>query len=139
MEDFGNIIYLIVLLLSFVFGIWKKAKRGDEERPAPPIFDEEEIFRKFRDEVEAVEEEEEELLAPQETLQREQDALERLKEMERAAKKAKEAGAHRIKTRPRIQLQELDGEEEEEFDVNLSDFDARKAVIYSEILNPPYL
>ena len=54
-------------------------------------------------------------------------------------KKAKEAGAHRIKTRPRIQLQELDGEEEEEFDVNLSDFDARKAVIYSEILNPPYL
>jgi hypothetical protein len=136
MEDFGNIIYLIVLLLSFVFGIWKKAKKADDEQSTPPVFDEEEIFRRFRGEVEV---EVDEIPSPQETLQKEQDALERLKEMERAAKKAKEAGAHRIKTRPRIQLQELDEEEEEEFDVNLSDFDARKAVIYSEILNPPYL
>ena len=133
MDDIGNIIYLIVILLSFVFSIWQKAnkKQQDESRIPPEI---EDLFDDRDTEVW-----EEDRFTPPDPAA-EQTASERLRQMAEEATAAR-AGRRAIRKEKQLQIEvdEAEASAAEIDHLDLSDFDARKAVIYSEILNPPYL
>lgn len=135
MEDIGNIVYLIVLLLSFVFGIWQKAnKKKEEEIPTPVETIEEDPFEFIQRELDPEMENKVPEPIVQESRERASDILERL---EREAKEARTSRRTRFRSKEPVSNDPV--EEDALEDLDLSDFDARKAVIYSEILSPPYL
>lgn len=138
MDDIGNLIYLIVLALSFVIGIWQKAnKRKQQEQPSAPV--DERTDEPFYDQDPSPEMvipsyEEERLVAEQEL-----QAAELLKQMQAKALEAKKGRRLKsiYKKKPLMGVDETNDAYQD--DLDLSNFDAKKAVIYSEILNPPYL
>ena len=69
--------------------------------------------------------------------EQEEEARMAIKNLERKANFVKQN--RRIKRRSDILLETESLDEEESPEIDLKDFDAKKAVIYSEILNPPYL
>ncbi|NQV53461.1 MAG: hypothetical protein HQ500_09780 [Flavobacteriales bacterium] len=150
MDDIGNIVYLVVLVLSFVFGIWQKANKAKQASSRPPVEadDYTEVYAPM-EEVEEPKEPQVRQVMDREMFDQaramEGAAAVKLREMELKAKSVRdEASADRKRRRRAMQVRDAaDLKEREERegqeDAYLSDFDARKAVIYSEILNPPYL
>lgn len=134
MDDIGNIIYLLVILASFVIGIWQNINKN-KQKPSRQVeyeMEEDEIDSKQR-RTEAVKEQR----SFQQTV-KEASAAARLKELEN---KAQEARLDRARRRKLVfeQSRESEAIELEEMEAERLEFDARKAVIYSEILKPPYL
>jgi hypothetical protein len=126
MDDFGNILYLIFIAVSLLGGLWQnynKQKAKKEEASAAPSY--EENYTELFDSRDIAAEEEQE-----------DEARETINNLERKANFVRQN--RRIKRRTDILL-ESESDEEEEPEIDLKDFDAKKAVIYSEILNPPYL
>ena len=150
MDDIGNIVYLLVLLLSFVFGIWQKANKAKQEASKPPVEQDDysEVFAPLEEVVE------QKVAQPRQVMDREMfdqaramegEAAGRLREMDLKAKNVRDEASADRKRRRRAQqvrdaadLKEREAQDDQK-ETYLSDFDARKAVIYSEILNPPYL
>ena len=127
MDDFGNILYLIFIAVSLLGGLWQnynKQKAKKQEASAAPSYEENYTELYESRDVEAEEEQEDE-------------ARETIKNLERKANYVRQN--RRIKRRNDILLESEFNNEEEEPEIDLKEFDARKAVIYSEILNPPYL
>lgn len=155
MDDIGNIVYLVVLLLSFVYGIWKKANKGNEESSRPPAkaeaYDEDFTEAFAPQPTEAPEVVKPEAQAPRVMMDRERldrariedrEAALQLRFMEGQARSVRdEISAERKRKRRSLQVIEAAEEEErrKEYDDEAFEFDARKAVIYSDILNPPYI
>lgn len=126
MDDFGNILYLIFIAVSLLGGLWQnynKQKAKKEEASAAPSY--EENYTELFDSRDIAAEEEQE-----------DEARETINNLERKANFVRQN--RRIKRRTDILL-DSESDEEEEPEIDLKDFDAKKAVIYSEILNPPYL
>lgn len=127
MDDIGNIVYLIMILISVIAGVvnkWNKKEQGKMPAPIPDV----DYTPESVEEIEPV---------PSDPK-----AEKRLAEMEAKAKEALRAHEERRKKRRKSHLKEFDPDNEtnnltSEFDPR--EFDARKAVIYSEILKPPYL
>lgn len=129
MDDFGNILYFIFIALSLVGGLWQnfnkqKAKKKEESARSIPKYEDD-----FIDKFEPIDQEE--------VLENEREARETIQAMKRKTDLVKKD--RRIKRRNDVLLEAESVEEEEAPAFDLKDFDARKAVIYSDILNPPYL
>ncbi|MEQ9188188.1 MAG: hypothetical protein RLP15_10680 [Cryomorphaceae bacterium] len=155
MDDIGNIVYLVVLLLSFVYGIWKKANKSNEESSRPAANTEEydgDFTEVFTPQSPAAPEVvKPEAQAPRVVMDREQidrariedrEAALQLRFMEGKARSVRdEISAERKRKRRSLQVLEAAEEEErrQEYNDEEFEFDARKAVIYSDILNPPYI
>lgn len=140
MEDFSIIGYLIVFVVSLI-GAWmrnsknkkQEAEAGRQPQPSPrqentpPVsFDLEEILMRQQRKQEAELARQRQL--EQEAAQASKAALIEQLRNERLAEKQK-------KLETKTELKETLTEDSSILD----DFDARKAIIYSEILNPPYL
>ncbi len=127
MDDFGNILYLIFIAVSLLGGLWQnynKQKAKKEEVSTVPQYEENDT----------------ELYDPKDfevDTEQEEEARMAIKNLERKANFVKQN--RRIKRRSDILLETESLDEEESPEIDLKDFDAKKAVIYSEILNPPYL
>ena len=133
MDDLGNIIYLIFLALSLLAGVWKNMRKRKEKapkqassapvpsRPAQSIDDFDEMIERQK--------------------RKEAASEKRLAEMEAKAKEALKArGRLRPERSKRKMTEPIENKEPDlNNDLDLREFDARKAIIYSEILNPPYL
>jgi len=127
MDDFGNILYLIFIVISLLGGLWQnynKQKANKDQTSTVPSFEEDfaETFE-IRD-----------IVAEQ---QQEKEAREKIDELERKANLVRKN--RRIKQRSDILIESESQELENDSAFDLKEFDAKKAVIYSEILNPPYL
>ncbi|MEX2596107.1 MAG: hypothetical protein WEC59_04180 [Salibacteraceae bacterium] len=126
MDDIGNIIYILFILVSILGGVWQnisKQKKEKQERKVAyePVFQDDEL-----EQLQTVKSE------------KDQEAAEKLKSMESAAQKA--SNERRLKRRNLLEEKEhLEREASLAAEMNAEDFDPKKAVIYSEILNPPYL
>jgi hypothetical protein len=136
MDDFGNIIYLVILIISFIAGIWRKNNKEAETPPsAPPKSELEEmmgpVFKQFERKWTKVE--------LSHVQMEEQQSTAHLRDLERRAMEAKQARGVRRKRSEAMSLKEETYQLPTNDALDLSDFDARKAIIYSEILNPPYL
>ena len=143
MDDPELIIYILFLAVSLIGGVWKNYKKGQARKLNPEQVDEtvvegdlEEMFEQQRREQElarSIELEERRL---------EQEKLIQIpvpEPTEMVSFDRKETAIRQErKVRTRI-LTEPTEEETTTTEMNLEDFDARKAIIYSEILNPPYL
>jgi len=127
MDDFGNILYLIFIAVSLLGGLWQnynKQKAKKEEVSTVPQYEENDT----------------ELYDPKDfevDTEQEEEARMAIKNLERKANFVKQNRL--IKRRSDILLETESLDEEESPEIDLKDFDAKKAVIYSEILNPPYL
>jgi hypothetical protein len=136
MDDIGNIIYIIIVIISLIAGAWQKANKEKPAKPYVPEMDEPEVVPSFEEERRSIFKEVDQVVLRE----REQAASERLRLLELKAEEAKSArGKKRAQDTLTRRNQELTGMQVESDEIDLSDFDARKAVIYSEILNPPYL
>jgi len=127
MDDFGNILYLIFIVISLLGGLWQnynKQKANKDQTSTVPSFEEDfaETFE-IRD-----------IVAEQ---QQEKEAREKIDELEQKANLVRKN--RRIKQRSDILIESESQELENDSAFDLKEFDAKKAVIYSEILNPPYL
>jgi len=127
MDDFGNILYLIFIVISLLGGLWQnynKQKANKDQTSTVPSFEEDfaETFE-IRD-----------IVAEQ---KQEKEAREKIDELERKANLVRKN--RRIKQRSDILIESESQELENDSAFDLKEFDAKKAVIYSEILNPPYL
>lgn len=142
MEDFSILGYLIVFAVSII-GAWlrnsknkkreaqEKAERQSQSRPQeenmPPVsFDLEEILRRQQEKQKAE-------MARQRQL--EQEAAKAREAAQMAELRRERLAESRKKRHTRTELEETLTENSSILD----DFDARKAIIYSEILNPPYV
>ena len=119
------------MLISLIGGIWQNLSKQKKEAEARRQTAQTIQPKEQRVEQQFNWEEDQEVVT-----ERDKRAAERLAQMERAAQEAKKG--RRIKRRSMFDEKEA-MEDEPLHGVNLKDFDARKAVIYSEILNPPYL
>lgn len=139
MDDIGTIIYIGFLLLSLFGGLWSNAmkKKREEARqhpPAPPA--QAQPYQTVPPNVEQLKN-----LSRRQQAQKEE-AEQRLEQMGREAAAAMEGGRVKRKTRKSRdeRLQQYEHQPEETpAEPDLAEFDARKAIIYSEILKPPYL
>jgi hypothetical protein len=127
MDDFGNILYLIFIVISLLGGLWQnynKQKANKDQTSTVPSFEEDfaETFE-IRD-----------IVAEK---KQEKEAREKIDELERKANLVRKN--RRIKQRSDILIESESQELENDSAFDLKEFDAKKAVIYSEILNPPYL
>jgi len=127
MDDFGNILYLIFIVISLLGGLWQnynKQKANKDQTSTVPSFEEDfaETFE-IRD-----------IVAEQ---KQEKEAREKIDELEQKANLVRKN--RRIKQRSDILIESESQELENDSAFDLKEFDAKKAVIYSEILNPPYL
>jgi hypothetical protein len=127
MDDFGNILYLIFIVISLLGGLWQnynRQKANKDQTSTVPSFEEDfaETFE-IRD-----------IVAEQ---QQEKEAREKIDELEQKANLVRKN--RRIKQRSDILIESESQELENDSAFDLKEFDAKKAVIYSEILNPPYL
>jgi len=127
MDDFGNILYLIFIVISLLGGLWQnynRQKANKDQTSTVPSFEEDfaETFE-IRD-----------IVAEQ---KQEKEAREKIDELERKANLVRKN--RRIKQRSDILIESESQELENDSAFDLKEFDAKKAVIYSEILNPPYL
>lgn len=136
MDDIENLIYILFVLISLISGVWKNASKQKEEKK-----------RRAAMEQTVAEDEAEEVSTwrpepiPVVPTKKDEAAAERLEQMKRAAEEAR--SNRRLRKRNLLADDVLPVEEEAPKLASLhsckSDFDAKKAVIYSEILNPPYL
>lgn len=133
MDDIGNLVYLAFIIISVLVGAWKNFQKKKEARPATveaPVRNEQR--RPSVDELDELN-----------SNRRRKDAMaeERLAEMERKAKEALEASKRsKIERRPKkTERPKRHKRPNQTIQTDLREFDARKAIIYSEILNPPYL
>ena len=127
MDDFGNILYLIFIVISLLGGLWQnynRQKANKDQTSTVPSFEEDfaETFE-IRD-----------IVAEQ---KQEKEAREKIDELEQKANLVRKN--RRIKQRSDILIESESQELENDSAFDLKEFDAKKAVIYSEILNPPYL
>lgn len=130
MEDPGTLIYIAFLAISLIAGYFQNRKKKANERQREVPVD---VFIPDQRELEQAEEE---------AAERNKAAEVRIKEMERAAKEAKSASIKRERRVRDLQLLEDQAEERDREGAGLSDllgeeFDAKKAIIYSEILKRP--
>jgi len=116
MDDLGTIIYVVLIVISIVSGLWKnisKQRKASAEPGAPAdVFEQEQPTRQTTN-------------------------YESQFEFEQSVMKPVSKTAVEI----RDERHKKDKEEESHQEVLLDEepFDVRKAIIYSEILNPPYL
>jgi len=139
MDDIGNIIYILFLLISLLGGLWGNVRKKQREaqqsiphepvkpRPQSPVFSSEELKKMTR----------------QKQVQRQQ-AEQRLQQLEKESALAKEGRLRSERRRSRRREafpSQLEEQTSNDFitEIDLTEFDARKAIIYSEILKPPYL
>lgn len=132
MDDLENIIYIILVVISLISGAWKNiAKQKEVKKEKQPTQSAEEgnqMERTFREVMFDKKKEAAEV----------QNAELKLKEMEKAAFLAKQN--RRLRKRNLLEDDSnVIADTIEQKSSEKIDFDAKKAVIYSEILNPPYL
>lgn len=132
MDDPGTLIYIAFLVISLIGGLIRNWNKKQEEKPAQPKpapssrYDKETIGELSR-----------------KSQAKNREAAARIEELEAEAK-AVLAAPKRIK-RPRGPMLLEDetlttsGVSKQFIEDTFEDFDPRKAIIYSEILNPPYL
>ncbi|MEZ4720558.1 MAG: hypothetical protein R2813_01620 [Flavobacteriales bacterium] len=128
MDDPGNLIYLAFLVISLIAGLVKnrnKNSRPDShsEQPAGRPAMSVENFREILEQRKA----------------KEQAAEERLKQMEAEAVEAKQRKIRKMPPQKRITEPAKEDIVFHHEENDLTHIDLRKAVIYSEILNPPYV
>tara|TARA_B110000046_G_scaffold149742_1_gene157979 strand:- start:251 stop:640 length:390 start_codon:yes stop_codon:yes gene_type:complete len=129
MDDFGNILYFIFIAISLAGGLWQnykkrkqKQKEQQEETYSAPSYEfESEEVHEISDAIQ-----ESDAKAREQIEMHEQKALEAWKN-------------RRIKRRSDILIESESEQVDETSKSDIRDFDARKAIIYSEIINPPYL
>lgn len=129
MDDPGTLIYVAFLVISLIAG-WLKNRKKAEAEKLDPISDEPQMTLSRSEIDEAVASQREERATAEEKLKLM--SMESLK-----AQKRKES-----KTRRPITSENVVDDASADETAELSDserFDARKAFIYSEILNPPHL
>ena len=132
MDDPGTLIYLAFLVISLIAGYFQNRKKKAQQAP-PPI---EVPVETFVPDQRAIEK------AEREAELRNKAAEERIAEMERAALEAKAASRRRSKRVQEVEMLEETEDLDEEHTVGAQilgeEFDARKAIIYSEILKRPH-
>lgn len=133
MEDPGTLLYVAFVVISLIVGYFRNRKKKLEEaqefEKASDMTDMSESLSKH---------EIEHRIREQKRAQIE--ALERLDEINRASQAARiQKSESNRKSLDIIELEEVGLDETEETENIIEEFDARKAIIYSEIMNPPYL
>jgi hypothetical protein len=132
MDDLENIIYIILVAISLISGAWKnisKQKEIKKEKPSNPASEaRDQMERTFREVI---------FDRKNEAAEAQKPGL-KLKEMEKAALLAKQNRRLRKRNLLEDETNALTITEEPKHSI-ASTFDAKQAVIYSEILNPPYL
>ena len=129
MDDFVNILYFIFIAISLAGGLWQnykkqkeKQKEQKEETYSAPSY---EFKSKEVHEIsDAIQESDAK-------------AREQIEMLEHKALKAWKN--RRIKRRSDILIESESEQEDDTPKSDIGEFDARKAIIYSEIINPPYL
>ena len=127
MDDLGNIIYILFVLVSLIGAAWRNYTKKKEEQQ------ERQMTREVLEEER--QDDNESLFRPEELVLKEQEAQLRLEQLEQKAKAAIQD--RRLKRRNLLEQNALKAERAEE--QNEFEFDPKKAIIYSEILNPPYI
>lgn len=128
MKDSGNIVYILFLLISLIGWVLKNWKK-QQQQPAPQrenrptIFDFEEIKR-------AVEN--------RQATEREDQQKLRMMEQEAVLARQRTPEKHKPMKLTRPTTPAMEAAPTHAY-IDLKQIDLRKAVIYSEILNPPYL
>ncbi len=136
MDDFGTIIYIIFTIIAIVFSIIKKSNQKRQDTPAPSSsndpFDEvipdfEQLFKSEKGETEKTLQMEsvKEVVKPTQAKTTAHEFQEKMKQME--------SKMSRISSRNKIKREEEETSSEE----SKSWFNARQAIIYSEILKRP--
>lgn len=122
MDDFGAIIYIAFLLISLLGGLWTNIQKNRKKTQEPQ--------QTVTHEVNQVK-----TAAPK---------VMPARSKERVSLSAQKMGMEYQEKKTRRRMEQVLQEEqikssETVTDITLEDFDARKAIIYSEILKPPYL
>jgi hypothetical protein len=133
MDDFGSLIYVAFIAVSIIAGYFnnQKKKRAAQEAK-DSVGQEAPSAGPSREEIER-------MIDLERIAQKEASA--KLEELRVSKTNTKNIRPETIRSRAKRKREVDDVEENSEhalFDVT-EEFDARKAVIYSEILNPPYL
>jgi len=131
MEDFGDILYVLVMLGALVFSAIRKSKQT-KKRPSMPVpdrssydpMDEEPVIEDLRD-----------LFRPK-TPMPEAVRVKPKEVVKPIVNTPKEKPSYKKPAQP-IEVINVD-ESDRGFEFDAGDIDLRKAVIYSEILNRPY-
>lgn len=147
MDDPELIIYIIFLAVSLLGGVYKNFKKNQDRKNAPePVMettemdDMEEMFERQRQEEEIARAfEEERRRIENKRLTEEKEALILKDETARSVSFARRESSRQKRTESASSGLEPVIEESISTQFDLEDFDVRKAIIYSEILNPPYL
>jgi len=129
MDDPGTLIYVAFLVISLIVG-WLKNRKKAEDEGLDPISNDPQMTMSKSEIDEAIATQLEERIAAEEKLK--VMSMESLK-----AQKRKESKTRRPITAESVVDDASDEETAEHVDSER--FDARKAFIYSEILNPPHL
>lgn len=131
MDNIGDIIYVVVLIIAFIFSAFRKAQKNKRNTQLPneqiptgehPMDEEEPYIDDLR-----------ELFKPRAP----KPVQEPVKEKPKPQPLFQQAQREKEPSKP-VKLIELETEEEQEQEFNQDQIDLRKAVIYSEILNRPY-
>nr|WP_319400193.1 hypothetical protein [uncultured Carboxylicivirga sp.] len=138
MEDFGDILYILVMLGALVFSVIRKAQQAKNNVPKPnsnaenpydPMDEEEPLMEELREMFSKPK-------APQPQPVFEKPKVEVKSVTKPIVKPINRPSLDRKSTKP---LEVIETEEEHDgFVFDLEEIDMRKAVIYSEILNRPY-
>lgn len=134
MDDYGILVYVAFLVISLIGGWLKREGKKKEEQKSPSS------ANQNRPSAQPVQLDLDEILGRKK--EQKQMAEQRLREMEQEAQRALEQSklsGKKTYTRQRPKREPKLEPVETETSSDWDDFDARKAIIYSEILNPPYL
>lgn len=133
MDDFGDILYVLAMVAALIFSAFKKSKQAKRRPPMPeqnspspynPMDEEEPVMDELRD-----------LFMPK--TPKVEPAPKVSKPVQQAPAKPASNAIHHYKQTERLEVEDLD-DEGQGFEFDTEDFDLRKAVIYSEILNRPH-
>lgn len=133
MDDFGDILYILVLLGGLIFSIYKKSKQGKQGSPMPSDTSSE-SFDPMDEEINI--EDLRDLFKP-----RKPEPVPVTPKPAPAPKmKPTKQDVTRVRVKPKSTdpLEVIDLDEESSSDIGYENIDLRQAVIYSEILKRPY-
>lgn len=131
MEDLGDIIYVVAMIIAVAYSAFRKAQKNKRTSPLPnedrhPLDDSMDEEEPYIDDLR-------ELFKPQAP----KPVTEPVKEKPKTQPLFQQAQREKVVSKP-IKVVDLETKQEEEPEFEQDQIDLRQAVIYSEILNRPY-